>query len=335
MNERLSLPFDTGAIDVADGATVLALRANPCALYNQFGDRLTCVQGMKPVAQRLSAHGLTVVQDIPQDTTPQIVIVELTRSKAESLALVAQGYAAVAMNGVLVIDGMKTDGIESVLKIVKQRHAVQPPLSKAHGKVFWLTKTENTNPFADWAGASVATPNADGFLTAAGMFSPDASDAGSGLLAETIGTLLKGKGADLGSGWGWLSHQVLARNLAVTALTGYEAEHSALVCAQQNVVDPRADFLWANVIGMTAAADHDFVVMNPPFHQSRKADPELGRQFIQTAAQMLQPKGTLWMVANKQLAYEATLNACFTKWDYVVQTPRFKVVKASRPKRQR
>ena len=92
-----------------------------------------------------------------------------------------------------VIDGMKTDGIESVLKIVKQRHAVQPPLSKAHGKVFWLTKTENTNPFADWAGASVATPNVDGFLTAAGMFSPDASDAGSGLLAETIGTFLKGK----------------------------------------------------------------------------------------------------------------------------------------------
>ena len=330
-NERLSLPFDQGLIEAVGDAPVVAIRANPATVYEQF-DTLVCVQGFKPVYDTLKQQGLPVVSELPQGQTASMVIVELTRSKAETLANIATGYGILEPGGTLVVDGMKTDGIESILKAVKKLLPVEGTLSKAHGKVFWLTKTDTPPEFADWAKALTPARNAEGYFTAAGMFSPDAADAGSALLAGKIGDRLKGKGADLGAGWGWLARQALDSNAAITSLALYEAENTALACARRNITDPRAEFHWADVCTLTGPSDHDFVVMNPPFHQSRKAEPELGRQFIHTAAKLLHAKGTLWMVANRQLAYEAALTAHFHTWEYLEQSPGFKCVRATRPK---
>lgn len=331
-NERLSLPFDQGLIGAVGEDPVVAIRANPATIYEQF-ETLVCVQGFKPAYDALNQLGLPVVAELPPDQTAALVIVELTRSKAETLANIAIGYSILKPGGTLIVDGSKTDGIESVLKAAKKLHPVEGALSKAHGKVFWLTKTQDTPPeFTDWARALTPATNAEGYFTAAGMFSPEASDAGSALLAQQIGGKLKGKGADLGAGWGWLARQALDGNAAITALALYEAETAALACARLNVTDPRAEFHWADVCGLSGPADHDFVVMNPPFHQSRKAEPELGRQFIHTAAKLLHPKGTLWMVANRQLAYEAALTAHFHTWEYLEQSPGFKCIRATRPK---
>jgi 16S rRNA (guanine1207-N2)-methyltransferase len=190
-NERLSLPFDQGLIEAVGDAPVVAIRANRATVYEQF-DTLVYVQGFKPVYDTLKQQGLPVV----------MVIVELTRSKAETLANIATGYGILEPGGTLVVDGMKTDGIESILKAVKKLLPVEGTLSKAHGKVFWLTKTDTPPEFAYWAKALTPARNAEGYFTAAGMFSPDAADAGSALLAGKIGDRLKGKGADLGAGWG-------------------------------------------------------------------------------------------------------------------------------------
>lgn len=332
LNERLSLPFEQGLLDTVGDAPVVAIRANPASVYEEFGS-LVCVQGFKPIHDALQQHGFPVVSEVPQGQSAAMVIVELTRSKAETLANIAIGYGLLDPGGILMVDGIRTDGIESVLKAVKKLLPVEGTLSKAHGKVFWLSKSGTPPEFADWAEALVPAPNADGYFTAAGMFSPDASDAGSALLADKIGGKLKGKGADLGAGWGWLAHQALASNPAITELALHEAEHSALACARSNVTDPRAGFHWSDVCTLSGPSDHDFIVMNPPFHQSRKAEPELGRQFIHTAAKLLHAKGTLWMVANRQLAYEAALNGHFHTWEYLEQSPGFKCIKASKPKR--
>lgn len=330
-NERLSLPFDQGLTESVGDRTVVAIRANPASVYEQFGS-LVCVQGFRPVYDALAQHGLTVEPEVPDGQSAALVIVELTRSKAESLANIAVGYRLLESGGTLVVDGLKTDGIESVLKAVRKILPVEGTLSKAHGKVFWLRKDGMPSEFTDWARALKPALNAAVCYTAAGMFSPDDADAGSVLLSAQLGGRLKGKGADLGAGWGWLARQALDGNPDIATLALYEAEHAALACARRNVTDPRAEFHWADVCTLSAASDNDFIVMNPPFHQSRKAEPQLGREFIQTAARMLQPKGTLWMVANRQLAYESALDAHFRSWEYLEQTPGFKCIRATRPK---
>ena len=143
---------------------------------------------------------------------------------------------------------------------------------------------------------------------------------------------LKGKGADLGAGWGYLSQFALQTYPGITKLDLFEAEQVSLDCAQHNINDERAQFHWQDVLSMPEKAVYDFIVMNPPFHVTRKADPDIGRRFIAKASKLLTPKGRLWMVANKQLAYEATLHACFNTWSYVEQTNQYKIIHARRPK---
>ena len=79
--------------------------------------------------------------------------------------------------------------------------------------------------------------------------------------------------------------------------------------------------------GITPAS-LDFVVMNPPFHDVGIEDKQLGQTFIRQAASLLRKGGTLWLVANRHLPYEALLAELFR-----TATPRadqggFKVIEA-------
>lgn len=144
-----------------------------------------------------------------------------------------------------------------------------------------------------------------------GVFAWDRIDGGSALLAQTLPPL-KGAGADLGCGYGALATVVL-RSPAVTALRLVDLDRRAVEAARRNVQDPRASFDWADARTLAGAGDLDFVVMNPPFHDGGAEDRRLGQAFIRKAAEMLKKGGTLWLVANRHLPYEAELNAAFKR----------------------
>jgi 16S rRNA (guanine1207-N2)-methyltransferase len=328
---RLAKLFDTLTDDLPQSGGILVIRATDNPAYRRFDVKdLQCIQSFKPSFDRLANLGITPAKTMPKSAVAAIV--ELTRSKPENLTNIGLAYDVLEMGGSLFIDGAKTDGIDSILKAIKKLTPVDGAYSKAHGKTIWLTKKQSTNPFIEWLSLTTTGKNTDGFWTIPGIFSADAIDPASALLSAHIGHPLKGKGADLGAGWGYLSHHALQTYPEITQLDLLEAENNSLECAQKNITDGRAHFHWQDVISMPAKAVYDFILMNPPFHVSRKADPSLGRDFIAKASKMLTPKGRLWMVANKQLAYEATLDTHFNTWDYAHQTSQYKVIHARRPK---
>lgn len=288
-------------------------------------DDLTCEQGFKPTADRLEARGFTVT---PAATGSfPTVFVSLTRNRTENMANVAR---ALRLGDQVIVSGNKTDGIDSLLKAVKKVCDVDGVLSKSHGKVFWITPS--TIP--DWT----ADPkiNEAGFITAPGMFSPDKIDKGSTLLTEYFDDSIKGEVADLGAGWGYLSAKLLEKNQRITALDAYEAEHIALNAAKANLTDPRANFYWSDVTTMPKPDSlYHTVITNPPFHQSRAAEPALGVSFIATAARILKPSGQMLLVANRQLPYETALDLHFKHWEILFQNKAFKIIRARRPKSTR
>lgn len=149
-----------------------------------------------------------------------------------------------------------------------------------------------------------------GLWTWPGVFSWDRIDPGSAMLVKALPPLA-GKGADLGAGIGFLSHAVLT-SPKVESLALIDIDRRAIEAARRNVTDPRASFHWADV----RAADIelgslDFVVMNPPFHDGGTEDKLLGQTFIRQAAALLRRSGTLWLVANRHLPYEAVLGEVF------------------------
>ena len=330
-SSRLAKLLDTLTDELPDGGPILIMRATNDPAYRRFDAKDICaIQSFKPSFDILESIGLRPTQDMPSSV--KMAIVELTRSKPENLANIAKAYDILDVGGLLFIDGAKTDGIDSILKNVKSKMDIEGSYSKSHGKTIWVNKATTKNPLKEWITLTDTAQNKDGFWTSTGIFSADAIDPASALLCENITVPLKGKGADLGAGWGYLSHHALNTYPEITSLDLFEAEKISLTCAQSNITDQRAQFHWTDVQSMPKKGTYDFIIMNPPFHVSRKADVSLGRDFISKAAKLLAPKGRLWLVANKQLAYEAVINESFHTWSYEEQTSIFKVIHARRPK---
>lgn len=287
-------------------------------------DRLVVLTGFKPDHDHF-AQRFAVEPAVPYAAA----LVCLPRAKAEARALIAQAAAEVVSGGVIAVDGQKTDGVDAVLKDLRGRVALSESLSKAHGKL----ATFPAGPgLEEWA--TRPTIIEGGFQTLPGVFSADAPDRGSVLLATALPAKLGPKVADLGAGWGYLGRAVLARD-GVKRLEVVEAEAAALDCARVNIVDERARFHWADATTFRPETLMDCVVCNPPFHTGRDADPGLGAGFIRAARRMLAPNGVLWLVANRHLPYDAVLAEEFLEVEDVGGDGAFRVIRARKPRRQK
>lgn len=325
---RVLLPFDDELIEMPEG-NILFIRPHVDLTHDlSVFPNLTCEQGFKPFADQLTGANINVTSEASGDFA--MILVGLTRSRAENMANFARACRMVSEGGTVVVTGDKTDGVDAMLKAVKKVTEVNGVISKSHGKVFWLTATnlgEN-----DWETKAKASPNAFGYVTAPGMFSPLKLDRGSELLATYFDKSVKGPVADIGGGWGYLTKMALEQCSTIVSLDLFEAEHSALEAAKTNVTDPRANFYWDDVTTLRKPTEgYQTVIANPPFHQGRAAEPAIGISFIATAARIMRPSGQLLLVANRQLPYESALDAHFKHWEYLHQDAGFKIVRARRP----
>jgi 16S rRNA (guanine1207-N2)-methyltransferase len=334
--DRLALALETGGLTLPGQGGVLVLRANPSAFLAAVpAGRLACEQSFRPPYDSLEASGLPVFR--LAEGPASMVVVNLTRSRAENLGAVARALATLPEGGVLAINGAKTEGVDSVVRQVGAVLPIAGTFVKAHGRVVWLERPARLpEVVARWAAEAAPSRNSEGFVTAPGLFSPERADPGSRLLAGVLAGRLHGRVADFGAGWGWLAHEALARCPGIATLDLYEAEARALEAARLNVNDPRAGFHWTDVARLgPGVAPYDAVIANPPFHLGRAADPGLGRAFIAVAARILKPGGRLVMVANRQLPYEAECAIRFAVQERLAEDRAFKVIAASRPVRER
>jgi len=320
---RLALAHDSGAFSIPDDGEITVWRPSAnIDLSCLPSDRVRVVHGFRPDHDHWAGRGYATSPDQAGDTALSVVCAP--RIKALARALLAE---AARRPGLIVVDGLKTDGIESLLKACRERARVGEPISKAHGKLFVIAEHDG---FRDWRVGFTAGPG--GFVTAPGVFSAGAVDPGSELLVRALPGALGRRVADLGAGWGYLSGEILKRG-DVGELHLVEPENVALECARLNVQDARAVFHWADAMRVELPGPMDAVVMNPPFHVSRAADPGLGRAFVGAAARILGPRGRLWMVANRRLPYEAALIAHFIRVNEIGGDDGFKVLAAARPRR--
>ncbi|TDK48075.1 class I SAM-dependent methyltransferase [Antarcticimicrobium luteum] len=335
MSARLSLAIEQEGLTLPASGPILVLHPRAGAdLAALPRERTLLIQPFRPDHDFLTASGFpNVAWMAPGAHRFAAALVCLPRAKRQAQALIAQ--AARQTDGVVIVDGAKTDGADSLMREVRKRVPLDGALSKSHGRIFWFRTDAagfDASAFADWAEAD--TQRVGGFVTAPGVFSADGIDPASEMLAQALPRHLGAHVADLGAGWGYLATRLLADD-RLESLDLIEADRIALTCAMENVRDPRARFHWVDAALFRAAGPLDAVVTNPPFHTGRAADPSLGQSFIQAAARLLGPQGQLWLVANRHLPYEAALEAGFTETQEVAGDGRFKVLRAARPRRVR
>jgi 16S rRNA (guanine1207-N2)-methyltransferase len=333
--DRLRLALTQGLLRLPDTGRVLVV--NPGGADDMSAlpaGRLALVQGFRTDHDALAARGFAVTPDLPEGPFGAALVC-LPRSREAGLDLIAQAAARVAPGGPVAVDGQKTNGIDATLRLLRPRVALTEPLAKAHGKlaVFAAGPGLPDRPdLSDWLAAPRNLPG--GLVTRPGVFSAEGADRGSAALVAALPARLPGRGVDLGAGWGFLAAAALARE-GVQHLDLVEADHAALACARAGIADPRAAFHWADALAFRPARPADWVLLNPPFHAGRTADPGLGQRFIRAAAGMLAPGGTLWLVANRPLPYAETLATLFREVEETGGDTAFRVTRATAPRPQR
>ncbi len=323
---RLSLIIESGALALPEAGQIAVYGAGADDDLSALPkERCEIIQRFKPDYHALLARGFQVA--VSAGGPYAVSVVKLARSKVQTRMMLAEAVAKTP-GGLIIVDGLKTEGADGFYKECRKRLAVSEAFSKAHGKLFWFTAEA---VFDDWADKGPITLE-DGFQTVAGVFSADKIDRGSQALIAALPQKLPKRLADLGAGWGYLSRHILMRE-KIRELHLIEADFAALECARKNVTDERAHFHWADAMRFTPTQPFDGIITNPPFHTSRKADPDIGRSFITAAAGMLTPSGQLWLVANRHLPYERTLAETFRNVEEVAGDNAFKILRATRPLR--
>lgn len=286
--------------------------------------RTQVAQGHFPDHAALRARGFSAMPRVEGQFAHVIVV--LPRSKAAARHNILTYSKRVLPGGSFWIDGQKTEGVDSVLKDIRRFGLITDVHSKAHGKIFRVDHAVLQQLPQDWIAKPVEI--IPGFTTQPGVFSADAVDPGSMLLARHLPDKLPARLVDFGAGWGWLAAQALMKT-GVETVHLVESDFDSLELARLNVRDPRAQFHWADARAFRLPEPVNGLIMNPPFHIGRKADPALGAAFVAAAAQLLTTAGRLWMVANRHLPYEAQLRHHFAHVEETGGDSRYKIFEAS------
>lgn len=329
-------PFEAGLVEPpAKNAQVLFLNAAPgFRLPEGMPAHVTAVQDFRPSFLALQAAGHEVAPQPPGEDY-DLVLVLAGRHRGQNELWVAGALRLVRPGGLVVVAGGKTDGAASLKKRVGALVPLAGHAAKNHGVAFWFERDGNAQEVA--AAFEAANPPLlleSGFRTVPGLFSHERIDAGSRLLASALPADLAGRVADFGAGWGFLSVAMARQAAGVAAIDLYEAGFSACEAARRNMaaLAPHiaARVLWHDLLTEETESGYDAVVMNPPFHRGRAAEPAIAEAMIRVAAAALRPGGRLHLVANRPLPYEAVLQGAFSRHGETCRDDRYKVLWAVR-----
>jgi 16S rRNA (guanine1207-N2)-methyltransferase len=271
--------------------------------------------------------------DEPTGKWPVILMLP-GKSRDETLAWFAKAHDLLEPGGTLLVAMPNTAGAGRFEKELATAAGNIASIQKHKCRAFHTTRNDgwNEETLNEWRqlGVRHIIPETH-FTTEAGIFSADHIDPGSLLLASHLPASLRGKAADLGAGWGFLTDAALKRASGISSMDLFEADARALDCARRNLAhhDRAIGFHWHDVTtGLPQT--YDTIVMNPPFHTGQATDVDLGRAFLRVAAKSLNRGGKLLLVANRQLPYEPELGALQLSWRKLAEDSVYKILSAER-----
>ena len=333
--DTLFLPYTDGTLEFPDEATkTLFVNGHEYKTLQRFSAGNTDIlQFFRPYAKALEEFGYSVIHDAEQikQAHYDTVLLLATKNQRETENLLARSFMALRDNGFLVmVADNKSGGTRLKKMFEKLGFSNIAEAAKNKARVVWAQKTAVNKVFLEQC-LSLDRPReiAEGLRSRLGLYGWDKIDKGSQILVSHLPADLKGKGADFGCGYGYLSRAVLAKNKKIKALDYIDADFRALEMCAHNTqgfeLEKRG--FWLDLTNETPELRpyYDWIVMNPPFHEGKKTDSDIGAAFIKKASRYLRKKGQLWMVANNHLPYERVLESCFFNFRSIDQGQGFKV----------
>ena len=291
--------------------------------------RLTCVQTFRPVVDDLARRGVASQAELPPSA--DLALYAATRDRQENRLNLARLWRLLPAGGALLAAQYNDLGAKSLEKDMKTLAGTVSVLCKFHSRAIVAVKPSQTDDtvLEQWLDlAQPAKVEGTNMVAVPGMFSAQRIDAGSALLARFLPADLAGYGADLGAGWGYLSHHVLSHAPRVAHIDMYEAEKLALDMARVNTQSfaGKTSFFWVDLQTERLKRRYDFILCNPPVHHLDVQDIDLGRRIVAAGLAALAPGGRMFVVANRHLPYEEIAVQAKTRLAMLAEAGGYKVL---------
>ncbi|MEM7675442.1 MAG: methyltransferase [Myxococcota bacterium] len=166
-----------------------------------------------------------------------------------------------------------------------------------------------------------------------GTFSAGVLDKGTELLLTALSGAKVGlRVLDLGCGSGVLGGVLAKANpkawVQLLDIHAAAVASTAATLARNNITNAScAASEWYEA----AKGPFDTIVCNPPFHQGIRTDVSMIQAVLDGAPGYLDPKGMLWLVANRHLPYMSDLQKTFAEVTIARETTKFRVYRCRQP----
>lgn len=252
------------------------------------------------------------------------------RGNAYAQAQVAWAHACTPPGGTLYLAGDRDKGFDRYVRAAGHAFGSGETVARDGGmRVARLVRRPGPTP---------PLPEPEGYeaygvkvVGLPGVFSASRPDKATTLLLDHLSDLdLRGQAAlDLGCGAGLIGGWAATRGAAVTLVDGdLQSVRSAQATLEASGLS--GEVLHSDVDAALGERTFDVVLTNPPFHVGRGVVLDVAREFIAAAVRRLRPGGTLYLVANEPLPYEAAM-ATLGPVRELVRLGGFKVLSATRP----
>lgn len=290
---------------------------------------VVCQQYFQPYYCALQSRGFHVLNEIPDEHACfNSVWIAAPKNIIEAQYLIVRGASLLLDGGTLFVAADNNAGGTRLKKwMVQFGFQDVGGDSRNKARICWGTKGDFVPDDVLNAGARQPVLNGT-FLSQPGVFGWDKIDKGSDVLVRHLPEKLKGKGADFGCGYGFLSHFLLQKYPKISKLYCLDADYRSVGLCEDNIrdFDAAKEFIWCDLTQpQNALRNLDFVVMNPPFHEGKNQDVQVGYDFIRSSHAALRRHGVLWIVANAHLPYEQVLENTFFKVQKACEVSGFKV----------
>lgn len=260
-----------------DASEILLLKIPPEVNFTIAKTSLTCWQPFYPHARECERQGMRVVTDLEAISTTYACIIHLgTKFKEENLFVFSRVASLLSGDGIFI--GVCTNDMGAKTYETQLRKLFKTVHTKVKKKCRIVQATKSPGLYPDiqqeWHKKGNLAPIEGTSLSAyAGTFSSHKIDTASTLLLRMLPEKMEGTGADLGAGYGYLSHSLLIKHPTIKAIHLYEADYNALKSATYNLtpVATKAaiSFQWHDVTKGLLHNNLDWIIMNPPFHSEK------------------------------------------------------------------
>jgi 16S rRNA (guanine1207-N2)-methyltransferase len=301
------------------------------AMHSFVEDHLACERNIlkKKLGERLQSK-LGVPTDFGEDFgSCDAILLRIYRDMAWNWIWIRTLLEKMRTGCALQILGRKDDGIRSIEKRLEGLGLqVESVAVGCHSRWIAIQIPEVRPPVGmeqASAPAMVSTPQGMFSLEIPeGLFAAGHLDAGTELLLENLGNV-KGKSVwDFGCGAGVIARAALAAG----ASRVYGSDHSILaVRASEKNLQPFADRAKVGVHFLSDGVPdtYDLIISNPPFHFEARELRDLGRIWILSCLDRLEPGGEIRLVCNAFLPYGQFATDAKLKSEILVEKSGFRI----------